>query len=409
MADDRFRWHPSARLFGGAGDEWHQPVACPPEPAFGALDEGGESLTVALGFSAAGHAFRIGGGAEAPPAGACPMFETLTSGTSGQPRRIRRSQASWIESFTVNARMFGTGPGARVAVLGRLVHSLSLYGAIEALHLGAELHLLSDMRPDRQVAALATRGVTLLYATPAQLRLLAEAKAARALPSAQAMRFVLVGGSKLDPATRATVLECFPNAEIREFYGAAEASFITLADAKTPEAAVGRAYHGVHISVRNAANLPLEAGEIGEVWVQSPYLFDSYGDGTPGSARWHDGWLSVGEMGWLDAQSHLYLAGRQGRMVTIADQNVFPEEIEALLLTFPGISRAAVLARPDARRGHVLEAVVMGDIPDPEALLATCRRMLGPLKTLRRLHLRNDWPVLPSGKTDLATLQAELT
>ena len=66
----------------------------------------------------------------------------------------------------------GIGPGARIAVLGRLIHSLSLYGAIEGLHLGAEVHLLDSLRPDRQRKALALRRITHLYATPAQLRLL---------------------------------------------------------------------------------------------------------------------------------------------------------------------------------------------------------------------------------------------
>ena len=77
---------------------------------------------------------------------------------------------------------------------------------------------------------------------------------------------ILVGGSKLDAALRAALAVMAPEAVIREFYGAAEASFITLADAATPEASVGRAYPGVEIA--------LDPG--GEVWVKSPYLFLGY-------------------------------------------------------------------------------------------------------------------------------------
>ena len=90
-------------------------------------------------------------------------------------------------------------------------------------------------------------------------------------------------------------------------------------------------------------------------------------------------------------------------MVTVADQNVFPEEIEAFLLGQPGVTQAAVLPRADALRGHVLEAVVMGG--DAAALLSACRRRLGPLKTPRRVLQVGDWPLLASGKTDLAALQ----
>ena len=141
----------------------------------------------------------------------------------------------------------------------------------------------------------------------------------------------------------------------------------------------------------------------GEVWVKSPYLFNGYVS-DPGSARWQDGWLSVGEIGRMQ-DGFLYLHGRKGRMVTVADQNVFPEEIEALMETLPGVDRAAVLAVPDAARGHVLHAVAMGDPGAEAAILAALRAALGPLKAPRGITWRRDWPVTASGKTDLAALE----
>ncbi len=92
-------------------------------------------------------------------------------------------------------------------------------------------------------------------------------------------------------------------------------------------------------------------------------------------------------------------------MVTVADQNVFPEEIEALMETLPGVQRAAVLAVPDAARGHVLQAVCLGDAAQEAAVLAALRAELGPLKAPRRILWRADWPVTASGKTDFAALE----
>lgn len=382
---DGFRWHPEARLFDSAGHE-----VSPDGPRGPVLPDTPPGLAVAIGRPA----FRIGAPDQPPPdAHDLPVFETLTSGSTGQPRRILRTQRSWIASFRVNAG-FGIGPGARVAVLGRLVHSLSLYGAIEGMHLGAEVHLLDGLRPDRQRAALARRRITHLYATPAQLRLLADG-----VGGCPDLRLILVGGSKLDPALRADLTRLAPMAEVREFYGAAETSFITLADAETPQASVGRAYPGVEIDLRDN----------GEVWVRSPYLFLGYagGEGSIG-ARWKEGWLSVGEIGWVE-DGFLYLRGRAGRMVTVADQNVFPEEIEALLLTIPGVRRAAVLPRPDQRRGHVLVAVLQGDPMSEDAVRSALLASLGPLKAPKALIWREDWPVLPSGKTDLKTLEAAVS
>jgi long-chain acyl-CoA synthetase len=378
---DRFRWHPEARLFDAAGR------AVPAQPSGGlVVADSVAGLAQVIGLAA----FRLGALDDPAPA-MCdiPVFETLTSGSTAKPRRILRTQASWIASFAINAG-FGIGPGARVAVLGRLVQSLALYGAVEGLHLGASVHVLDALRPDRQRKALITNKSTHLYATPAQLRLLVEGDGI--CPD---LRLVLVGGSKLDPLLRAAVQAMAPAAKLREFYGAAEASFITLADEDTPEGSVGRAYPGVEIQV-----------EAGEVWVKSPYLFIAYA-GDPGSASWRDGWLSVGEIGRLE-DGFLYLHGRAGRMVTVADQNVFPEEIETFLETLPGIRRAAVLPVPDPKRGRVLVALLQGDRALERQIMIRLRAELGPLKAPKALIWLQDWPSLPSGKTDLRALEAQL-
>ncbi len=383
MAPARFRWHPAARIVtaegvsDGSGAASGPVIA--PRPSTAAL---GQSMAAA----AAGIAFRIGGGDQLPEPGDC--LETLTSGSTGTPRRIRRTQASWIASFEVNARLFGLGPGRRVGIPGQLVQSLALYGSIETLHLGGQLHPLDGLRPDHQAQEIRTQGIDTLYSSPVQMRLIAEA--GLPLPSLQ---LVLCGGARLDPATRDLVANVAPGASLCEFYGAAEASFITLSDADTPTESVGRAYPGTEIEVRD-----------GEIWVRSPYLFQDYA-GDPGPARWRDGWLSVGEFGRLE-NGYLYLLGRAGRMVTVADQNVFPEAVESFLLTLPGVTRAAALVRPDPRRGHVIEAFVSGG--DADAVLLACRSQLGPLAAPRRIHRIADWPLLPSGKTDLAALERAL-
>lgn len=351
----RFSWHPKARLVGEA------PL-----------------LQQAL----SGQPFRIGGvGDLAAGEG---QFETLTSGSLAEPRRILRSMASWIRSFEVNAGLFGIGPGVRVAVLGGLEQSLALYGAVEALHLGAELHYLGGMRPDRQ--AVACGAVDVIYATPAQLRLMAGG----AWPH---LSRIIVGGSKLDARLRMDLAAMTP-ARVAEFYGAAEASFISLAGADAPLESVGRPYPGVEIDLRD-----------GQIWVRSPYVFDRYVGA--GSAVWDQGWLSVGEMGRLEA-GYLYLSGRAGRMVTVADQNVFPEEMEAVMAEFDGIARVAVLPVQDALRGVILVAVVQGDRAREAQILLRARAVFGVLKAPRRLIWCSEWPMLASGKTDLRALQTWL-
>ncbi len=370
----RFRWHPAARLVDAAGgvlEAAHPsplPVCLDPRPAAAALQ-------AAVGAPA----FRIGG--TGPALLGEGLFETLSGGTTGTPKRILRRQASWTASFRVNASLFDIGPGVRVAVLGNLVHSLALYGAVEALHLGAELHLLDGLRPDRQARALADRQIALIYATPAQLRGLCAAGV-----DWPHLARIVVGGSKLDAGLRQALAVRTP-ARITEFYGAAETSFISLSDETTPEGSVGRPYPGVDIAV-----------VAGQIRVRSPYLAE-----VPRDA---EGRVAPGEAGRLEG-GFLWLDGRIGRQVKVADQTVQPERIEDWLLVQAGVRQAAVIALPDPRRGHVLEACLQGDATREPALLAGLRATFGLLLAPRRLHWPAVWPALPSGKTDLAALMRQ--
>jgi len=91
----------------------------------------------------------------------------------------------------------------------------------------------------------------------------------------------------------------------------------------------------------------------------------------------------------------------------VADQNVFPEEIEALMQGLSGVARVAVLPRPDGLRGQVLIAVCQGDPAAEAEILRAARQVLGPLKAPRALIWRQDWPVLASGKSDLERIDRE--
>ncbi len=408
----RFRRDPRARF------HFHGRFASPVSPQRGGglwfIPEGDPGSAVDHTFEAirAGAEFCVTGRlpdtlADQPnPAQTVPRFQCMSSGTTGQPRRIRRSQASWIASFGINAGMFDLTDADRYGVLGQLGHSLTLYAVMEAAHLGADVHGVHGMRPDHALAALKAQGITVLYATPTQLRQLLAAGDGRTELSC--LRLVLCGGGKLDAATRAGLAGLCPGAAVHEFYGASETSFITLSGPETPAGSVGRAYPGVEIHIRDPQGVA--TSETGEVWVKSPYLFTAYASGPAGDTRWRDGFLSVGEMGHLDPKGHLFLAGRKGRMVTIADQNVFPEEVEQTLLADPAVGQCVVLPRADDRRGHVLIAVVAGEGTEAlrQHLLHSCRRALAPLKAPREVYFMPDFPLLASGKPDIQAITAHV-
>jgi long-chain acyl-CoA synthetase len=362
----------------------------------------GPALLAAITAASLGRSFRIGlnGSNLEPLSGKRDVFETQTSGSTGTPRVIVRRQQSWLTSFAVNAKLFDIGFGTKVGVLGRLSQSLCLYAAIETLSLGADLYLLDGKRPDRQAESLLQNEIAVLYATPSQM-LQIMASAPSPMPG---LRYLVIGGGRLDQGLATQLAALFPNALIRQFYGAAETSFITLSDCTTPPNSVGRAYPGVEIIIKTSEGQPVQSGNLGQIWVKSPYLAESYLMPADQGAIWKNGYISVGEWGRLIGQD-FYLEGRGQRMVTVADQNVFLDAVEAYLCTCQGVIQAFVLAEPDSKRGHILRAIVQGDATYEVVILQKLRQEYGTLKAPRRLSFRADWPLLPSGKPDVATLR----
>lgn len=333
------------------------------------------------------------------PAGTAPVVMCQTSGSGGRSKTILRSQQSWIASFRVNQRAFGLGPADSYAVLGAPGHSLALYGATEALHLGAGLAVLAGDSPRGQLEQL--QGCTVLYATPTQLLRL-QLAGQGVLP---ALRHVFCGGGRLDAACRQGMARLCPNAVLREFYGASETSFATLADETTPPGSVGRAYPGVRLRIDAAGQ-----DEGGLIWIASPYLATSYAEpDAPPFCRDGD-FITVGDIGHLDGDGNLFLQGRQSRMVTVSDHNLFLEDVESVLIG-AGAGPSAVIALPDPLRGHAIIAVVEGVGGDDQAraLRRACREALGDHAAPRRIHFLDRIPLLPSGKPDLARLTQQFS
>lgn len=383
-----FHWHPDARAFAGADEVTPQtgtvPRHIPAQPVAAALSMLGQSLSGGTPFCIGDHAHPNLETLEFT------QFATLTGGTSGTPKIIARSDASWIHSFAANAAQFRYTTADSIAVLGALSHSLALYGVLEALHLGLNAHALSPLPAAGQVAQIRQHGCTILYATPTQLRLL------RTDAPLGDLRLILCGGGALTPATRVHIATLCPNAALHVFYGAAETSFVTMSDSKTPAASVGRPYMDVQIEVRD----PDETGN-GTIWVNSPYLFNDYLHGNSDHTVRDGAWLTVGEQGRLDDQGNLFLRGRAGRTVNIADQSVYLDQLETEINAAPHLPTCVLLVRADRMRGHHVIAVVEGATSATvhAEILAHCKAH--NLHAPRDVVFLDPLPQLSSGKPDM--------
>ena len=333
-----------------------------------------------------------------------PFYIGLTSGSTGRPKAFQRSHGSWLTSYAACEDAFGLTPADRVAVPGSLSHSLHLFGALHALHMGARLDLSAGFRPRGILKTMRAAGTTVLYATPTQLDLLLRAARAGGLTFPDVRR-VLLSGAKWH-GSGDTAVDVFPAARFHEFYGTSETSFIATRAADDPPASVGRPFPGVAIDIRNDAGRSLAPGEPGLIHVSSAMLFDGYVLGGDPDTRREGGWLSVGDQGFVDDAGRLHLLGRRSRMLVCAGVNVFAEEIEAALLRHDRVAACAVFGRPDPLRGQRIVAAIRtkdGSV-SPDVLRRHCQAFLDPIKVPRAFHLVEDWPLTAGGKADLVTL-----
>jgi long-chain acyl-CoA synthetase len=317
------------------------------------------------------------------------VFQCETGGTSGKPKRIRRSAESWLASIRVISQKY-TNSSACYGILGDLGHSLAFYAAVEAQIIGNRCVSVVGRSPKEQAHQFARAGVDVIYATPTQMRLLAKSR--------QALKYVqvvLIGGGRLDPETRERVESLAPNAKVLQFYGAAETSFITLAEPHHDAASVGIAFPGVEIDIRNS-----NRDGIGEVWVKSPYVFSGYAMGQSNDTCWQDGWLTIGEMGKIDSSGQLFLSGRKSRAFTVSDKTIFPEDIEQYLNANPEVIASAVFPVDDPLRGARIYVALCSDQTDgdhPQRILGDLKER-GVIVDRWRLYGLDEWPMLVSGK-----------
>ncbi|MCW0215493.1 MAG: AMP-binding protein [Pseudonocardia sp.] len=305
------------------------------------------------------------------------FYLPTTSGSSGRPKVLVRSRASWLRSFEA----LGPLPGP-VLIPGPLSSSLFLFGALHALWCGAE--------PTRTV-----RGAATVHLVPALLAgLLDELDRT---PGPHALRTVVCGGAHLGDELRARLARTLPGAELIEYYGSAEHSLIAVRRGHGGPGDAGlRAVPGVELDVRD-----------GVLWVRSPLAFDGYlQDGELCAAEVPS---SVGDRVDLAPDGTLTVHGRDSAMISSGGRLVSAEEVEAVLRAVPGVDDVLVTGTPHARLGALVTAVVeSGRAPAPGVLREAARAALEPGKRPRRWLRTTALPRTASGKPARALVAEQL-
>lgn len=350
----------------------------------------------------------------------------FTSGTTSLPKAFTRTRASWQRSFEAGADYFGLTRHDRTLAPGPLSSSLTLYALAESLHAGATFVTLPVFDLAAALSCLSDRGITRLVVVPAVLRMLCERGLAGGV-SAPTLTSIVTAGALLDSATRSAARRFAPQATIHEYYGAAELSFVAASTLLPGEAtgtaptgtdatdagapAVGRAFPGVALAIRDEAGRDLGVGESGLIFVRSALVSNGYAWGDDGEAFRRDGdWCTVGDLGFIDGDDLLHFRGRRADMIVTAGRNVYPQEVEAALGSLPGVASVIAVGVPDASRGTRLVVAVLGDAGVRAAeLRRAAADTLGEAKRPRAYYRLTALPVAPTGKLSRRLLTAWIT
>jgi acyl-CoA synthetase (AMP-forming)/AMP-acid ligase II len=332
------------------------------------------------------------------------FYVGFTSGSTGVPKGFRRNHRSWVESFRVCLQDFGPDAGTRILAPGRDSHSLFLFGMLLGLWTGAGVVVQEKFSAAAALDILRQGDTPSMITAPSQLILMLDVARHRKLAPIEAVRLIMISGARWMRSRTAELRALFPQTRIIEFYGASETSFIAWMDSddNAAPAVVGRPFSNVQLQIREA-----DDDGVGMIYVHSPMVFMDYFGTADDTAALRDGeWLSVRDLGRLDAQGFLSLAGRQNRMIVTQGKNLFSEELEAVLESHAAIAAASVHGVDDARRGALVVAIIRW-APDAPSVLTTaldisawCKRTLEAYKAPRKVFVCTDWPLTAGGKTD---------
>lgn len=333
-----------------------------------------------------------------------PFLIVFTSGTTADPKPIIRDRRSWRISLATGAPFFGLDAATSTYAPGPLAHGLALYAMTETLLAGGAFHSAAHFDAAQALETIRKADVRRLVLVPTMLRRLCEGAPVDTIAA------ITVAGAKLTAADHALCAAHFPNAAVREYYGASELGFVTVTTPGDPASstAVGKVFPGVRLSVLDDTGRALAAGETGSIFVESPLVATGYLGAGDGAGLSRFGTLAtVGDLGFLEADGTLHLLGRSGGMILSGGNNIYPSEVEAALLGLPEIRAAHVFGVEHADLGSELIAVIEPNGPGltPESLKAALAKTLPRYKLPRRLWLCRAMPVTPSGKVEAKTVR----
>jgi long-chain acyl-CoA synthetase len=337
-----------------------------------------------------------------------PTVMAYTSGTTGRPKGVAIGEDDFrrrAAGVAAGAERWGLGPEDVHLAVGPLYHSGPAYWGHMHLALGATVVVMRKWDAEAALALIERERVTSTHMVPANFqRILALPPGTRDRYDLSSLKLVLHAAAPCPVPLKRAFMDFVGTEKVWEYYGASEGGGTVISPQEwlAHPGSVGKPFPGNEFVILDDDGRPLPTGEVGTVWVKpAGSSFEYHNDAEKTAASHRDGFFSVGDAGYLDADGYLFLADRKSDMVITGGVNVYPREIEECLLGHDEIVDCAVLGLPDDEWGEVLYAIVQpvpGSTLDADGVVAHVREHMADYKRPRVVELVEELPRDPNGK-----------
>jgi len=332
-----------------------------------------------------------------------------TSGTTGRPKGVWVDPFDDAEAARISSRfrsLWGLAADEVHLVCSPLAHSAPHRFAMRTLEAGGTVVLQPRFDAHSTLAGIELVGVTSTFMVPTHLeRILALDRKVLRAHDFSSLRTLAHAGAPIREQTKRQAIDLFPDDCLWEFYGSTEgqATRISTAEWLRKPGSVGTALPGAEILVLAEDGAPMEPGETGEIWVRDPAAerFSYWADEPKTRSAWRNGVFTVGDLGYLDDDGYLFLTGRRHDTIITGGVNVYPQEVEDVLMQHPAVAEVVVFGVPHHEWGQEVHARVVAapNMPlDGDRLGQWARDRLAGFKCPRSIEVVDEIERTATGK-----------
>ena len=336
-----------------------------------------------------------------------------TSGTTGKPKRVMRQAHATAEARQLQsqllAHVWGARPGMRSLLVAPLYHSAPLAyvrSAIAASRDDGELHLMPRFDAQETLRVIGDAGITSMWMVPTMfVKLLQLPHAVRSTYDVSSLENIIHSGAPCPVDIKLQMIDWF-GPVINEFYGSTEVGPVTYAssaDYLAHPGSAGKALDGCTVAIIGGNGVPAPAGTIGEIAAaNSTYANFTYRNRQAERDELDlDGLVLTGDIGFIDDDGYLFVKDRKKDMVISGGVNLYPAEVEEVLLQLTNVRDGAAFGLPDEIYGEKLVVAVslmQAEAEAPARITQQLRQRLSPTKVPKEVFVLDEFPRTEAGK-----------